>query len=184
MGILMLTAACSQFGHTPTAPPPMPNTSTPIPVPSLTPTPSFEWEKLFFRCSINEYEDHWTHLNLYWSEGVYAGNFFLTDIMARARVFLQPPEPLLIICDAIDSRTWQEWDRTQRLQTLNCTLASIDEPSAVHEFKLTDDGPDVLYEYRPSTFYLDLGLASKQANQPGLFHMQVACTPGSVYPDG
>ena len=88
MGILMLTAACSQFGHTPTAPPPMPNTSTPIPVPSLTPTPSFEWEKLFFRCSINEYEDHWTHLNLYWSEGVYAGNFFLTHIMARARCFL------------------------------------------------------------------------------------------------
>ena len=187
MGILMLTAACSQFGHTPTAPPPMPNTPTPIPVPSLTPTPTatatFEWKNLFFRCSINEYEDAWVDLNLHWSDGAYTGNFFLTHIMARARVLLHPPEPLLILCTAIDARTWKEWDRPERLRFLKCTLTSIDGPHAIHEFRLTDYGPAVLYEYRPSTFYLDVDLASKQANQPGLFHMQVACVPSSVYSD-
>ena len=177
LGILMLTGACSPFGHTPTSVPPIPHTATP----ASTPTPSFEWEDLFFRCSITAYNDNWTNFNLYRSEGVYVGNFFLTHVMARARVILQPPDPLVVWCGAIDSGTYQEWDRTQRLQTLNCTLASIHGPGADHEFKLTDYGPDVLYEYRSSTFYLDLALASRQVEERGLFQMQVACTPGPVY---
>ena len=175
MGLVFM-AACSQFGNHPTSTPPQPTVIAPV---ASTLTPAIDFTNLWWDCHIH-YRQEELHLSLQWNAEAYDGDFFLPREMAWDRLE-EPPKPFNVHCQPMDRSTDAVWDRVEHGRFyFDCTL-SLSATKGITSFRMR--GPVRDSWYITSSVYLPLDVAWGQANQRGLFQMQVACGLTPVYPE-